>query len=97
VTDLVTEQPRSHVVGHLAEGALGDVLAIDGSHVRAGWYVTHDVVHGHLVAGLGADRFERPTQTVEAEAFLCDARFLHGFLRGIRHRVVQHHMGPPVP
>ena len=40
-----------YVVGHLAEGRLGDVLPVDGSHVFRQRRVTHDVVDRDQVAG----------------------------------------------
>jgi hypothetical protein len=39
------------MAGHLAEGRLGDVLTIDGSHVLRQRRVPHDVVDRDLIAG----------------------------------------------
>jgi hypothetical protein len=55
-----------HVVGHLPQGTLGDVLPVHRPHVRRGGHVTHNVVDRHLVAGLRADGLERALAQAEA-------------------------------
>jgi hypothetical protein len=45
------EQTSLNMAGHLAEGRLGDVLTIDGSHVLRQRRVPHDVVDRDLIAG----------------------------------------------
>jgi hypothetical protein len=85
-----------HVVGHLPQGTLGDVLPIHRTHVRRGGHVTHNVVDRHLVAGLRADGLERSPQSVEAKALQAHAGLLHSLLHRVGNGVVQNDVRLPV-
>ena len=52
---------------------VADPLTVDAGHVIAG--VTHDVVDGHLILGISANRFEGVSQAVEPQTRPVDFQF----------------------